>query len=189
MSGRFFITGLPRSRTAWFSVATTTPTSVCFHEPIAGLSSYDELVDLWSPKFGVDIGISDSCLALHTERILNDLSPRTLLIERPLEDVMRSYAAYASRTGITMIEQVSRQRAEDASSALGRIKDHPLVQVVKYGALDDYDVVLSSMRWLLPHREFPDLRSLMTFNIQVAAKHIQNLICMPHNGWHLKAVA
>lgn len=187
MSGRFFITGLPRSRTAWFSVAATTPTSVCFHEPTSRLARYADLLTFWAPRFGVDIGISDSCLAPHVERILADMQPRTLIIERPLEDVMRSYADYAARTGISMVEANARRHAEASVRALNGVKRHHLVKIVSFAALDDYAEVLAAMRWLLPHRDFPDLRTLMTFNIQVSAKHVQELAAKPHNGWHMAA--
>lgn len=188
MSGRFFITGLPRSRTAWFSVATTTPSSACFHEPTSGLKSYADLKKFWAPKFGVDIGVSDSCLALMAPRILADLSPRTLIIERPLEDVMRSYIAYASKTGISVLEAAARKFAEAWVRSLESVRDHPLVKVVQFSDLDDYSAVLAAMRWLLPHRDFPDLKALMTFNIQVSAKHIRELAAKPHNGWHLEGM-
>lgn len=189
MSGRFFITGLPRSRTAWFAVATNTPTSVCFHEPTARLNSFEDLREFWAPKFGVDIGISDSCLAPLAERIVEELQPRTLVVERPFEDVLRSYINYAARAGISVNEAKIRRFAGAAIEALENIKASPVVKTVQFAALDDYTEVLSAMRWLLPNRDLPDLRTLMTFNIQVAAKHIRAMATKPHNSWHFEAGA
>lgn len=187
MSGRFFITGLPRSRTAWFSVATTTATSVCYHEPVARLQSYVELREFWAPKFGIDIGVSDSGLALYAPEILADLNPRTLIIERSLDDVIASFLAYAKHTSIVVDEARSRKFAQRCLDALDRIKSHPQVKTASFESLDDYATMLCAMRWLLPGRDFPDLRELMRMNIQLSHREIEREVGLPHTKWHLAA--
>lgn len=189
MTGRFFITGLPRSRTAWFSVATTTPSSICFHEPTSRLQSFDELRDFWAPKFGVDIGISDSALAPQIGRILEELKPRTLIIERPVDDTIESFRAYAAKTGLHVDEESCRKFARASFEALGKVMAHPLVKTVSFDALDDYAVMLDAMNWLLPGTELPDFRTLMGFNIQVSAAGIEKTIGLRHTRWHLDGIA
>lgn len=184
-AGRFFITGLPRSRTAWFSVASTTHSSICYHEPTKGLSSFDELRDFWTPKYGVDIGVSDSSLALQVGRILDELKPRTLVIHRPLDEAIKSFAKYATDNDLPYDGKWCSEFGEMSALALATIGSHPLVKTVRFGELDDYAVMCDCLKWLLPNAEFPDLKSLMGFNIQVQSSVIKDYLTIPHNGWHL----
>lgn len=186
MAGRFLITGFPRSRTAWFAVASTTPTSVCFHEPLHRLQSFAELREFWAPKFGVDIGISDSGLAPQLPRILAELQPRILIVERPAEDALASFKRYAHAAGLRFDEAHCRHFLRAAVAGIAAAKGNPLVKAVDYVALDDYNVVRECMEWILPDTDLPDLRTLMNFNIQVAAQHIRKITGEPHNGWHLE---
>lgn len=186
MSHRFFITGLPRSRTAWFSVAATTPSSVCVHEPTATLASFQQLRDLWVPRYGIDFGVSDSSLASMAPRILSELKPRTLIIDRPVEDCVRSYAEYAARHGMPFFEAACTEMARRSLVALDTVRDHPLVCTVAYDALHDHAVMYRAMEWILPGREFPDLRQLMAMNIQVNDPEPLIAAAGAHTGWHLE---
>lgn len=188
MAGRFLICGLPRSRTAWFAVASTTPTSVCFHEPLHRLQSFAELREFWVPKFGVDIGISDSGLAPQLPRILAELQPRTLIVLRPLADAIGSFKAYAARIGLHVDESHCERFTRAAQAGIEAVRGNPLVKTVDYAALDDYNTVRACMEWILPDTDLPDLRTLMNFNIQVAAQHIRKIASEPHSGWHLESL-
>lgn len=186
MTARYWVTGLPRSRTAWFSVATTTPTSICFHEPLSRLQSFAELREFWMPRLGVAMGISDSGLAPQAGRILEELKPRTLIIERPLDEAVASFRAFARKTSLHVDEAHCRRFSEISLRALGQVRRHPLVKAVDFHALDDYEVMMDAMSWLLPGREFPDLKALMTFNIQIKASEIERTANLPHTNWHLQ---
>ena len=188
MTGRFFITGLPRSRTAWLAVATTTPTSVCWHEPLCHIQSFTGLREFWAPKMGVDIGISDSGLATQLGRILEELKPRTIIVERPLEDALLSFQKFAAGK-LHVDEKYCRRFAEIALAEIWKYSHHPLVKVVEFAALDDYDTMLDAMNWLLPGQEFPDLKALMTFNIQAKASEVERTSGLPHTNWHLQDVS
>lgn len=186
MSGRFLICGLPRSRTAWFSVAATTPKSICFHEPTSGLQSFEDLKEFWSPRFGVDLGISDSCLAPQLGRILDELKPRTLIIERDPETAIMSYKKYALAAGLPFGELHCWRFVRAAKREIETVRSHPLVKCVKFHTLDDYATLAEAMEWILPGIDLPDLRTLMSFNIQVTAKHVIAVASKPHSGWHLE---
>lgn len=186
MSGRFFITSLPRSRTAWFAVATTTPTAVCFHEPLSRLQSFTDLREFWAPKCGIDVGISDSGLAPQIGRILEELKPRTLIVKRGVDASIQSFRDFASKTSLHVDEGRCRRFSEIALAALSKVRHHPLVKVVDFHALDDYGTMLDAMNWLLPGREFPDLKALMAFNIQVKTSEIERTANLPHTNWHLE---
>ena len=55
MPKRFFITGLPRSRTAWMAAFMTSGNAVCLHEP-------RNWAAMWNHDGAQHVGISDSGL-------------------------------------------------------------------------------------------------------------------------------
>lgn len=62
---RFFITGLPRSRTAWFSAMFTATDDVfCYHDGLNGCKSLEEFKDKLSRRKEPIVGDSDSGLLL-----------------------------------------------------------------------------------------------------------------------------
>jgi len=75
----FFLTGLPRTRTAWFSEYLD-----CFHEGIEGCSTYSEYVN----KLG-DSGDSSSLLMYFPLREYFPDSP-LVIVERDIDDVCDS---------------------------------------------------------------------------------------------------
>lgn len=185
MSGRFWITGLPRSRTAWFSVAATTSSSICVHEPTSRLQSFGDLCEFWKPKFGVDFGVSDSALAMRAEIILQQLQPRTLIIDRPVDECVASYLEYAERNGLPSDGEACLHFANEALSALETIRENPLVCSVDYDDLADYAILYRAMEWILPGRDFPDLKALMGLNIQVHNPRSFIGAAMTHSRWHM----
>lgn len=184
MAGRFFICGLPRSRTAWFAVATCTQTSLCYHEITKDVSSFTELADMWAPKYGVDVGVSDSALALQAGRVLAELKPKTLIVERPVDECLKSYQRYAEAAGWPTNPDATRELFESMVGALEAIKSDPLVLSVPYDELRTRAGVAKCLQWLLPGREFPDLQMLMGMNIQVMPVVVEAAIKRGHNMWH-----
>lgn len=181
MTAPFFIVSLPRSRTAWFAVATSTAKSVCYHEPTACLSSFAELVSLWTADAGMSIGVSDSGLALQLGRILRVVKPRTLMIRRPIGDVVDSFRAYMP--GLDY--ERGRRFLEECDEALSKSADHPLVRHVEFSKLDDPEVLSDCLSWLLPSADFPDAKFLSRMNVQVRRSYVADMVARPHNAWHL----
>ena len=79
MPHNFFVTGLPRSRTAWFAAYLD-----CKHEPMNGASSDAELIEIIG-----DGGASDCGLAWFNIRKHYPNSP-VLVIDRDINDVITS---------------------------------------------------------------------------------------------------
>ena len=92
----FFVCGLPRSRTAWWSVVASTPYSVCLHEPAKDCKTFEELKERWL-SLPVYRGISDSGLAFQMGRIMQEIEPRTLIVDRDPNDVLASFRRYWGR--------------------------------------------------------------------------------------------
>lgn len=186
MSRQFLIAGLPRCRTAWLSVASTSARSICYHEPSANVSSFEQLEALWQPKFGQSIGISDSAMTMQLERITETIKPRILLVERPLPELLTSFRKYLADSPIEFDYEVGGDYLMGLQAEIDRFRTHPLAKIVKFSALDDYETVRDMLAWLVPGADFPDLASLMRMNIQVKREYLFEQMTRPHNRWDLE---
>ena len=90
MTTPFFITGIPRSRTAWAANWLTTDTTLCFHEP---KESIDELLAQY-PQF--QVGVS-SCMLVRDYFAVCRQYPtaKWVYIERDKEACRKSMLAFA----------------------------------------------------------------------------------------------
>jgi hypothetical protein len=133
---RFFITGLPRSRTAWFAVA-----SGAMHEPSARMA-WSDLKAMWIGTPGM--GVSDSGLAPRLPEILADVKPRTLIIERTKEAVLCSLAGYFGGLAVDW-EKVNALLDE---ALRGLEMESPLIRRVAYRDLADMDTLMGCFDWI-----------------------------------------
>lgn len=164
MGAPFFITGLPRSRTAWLSVvASLVPGSYCIHEPMEDLAHWTDVANIWQSGVADRVGVSDSSLAFRLGWILENVAPRTLIVMR------HSPAVEAS------IERLGwGVRGSELCSVLSRplyeFRNHPLVREVHYEALDQTDVVLDCLRWLMPDADLDPGRIQRMQRLRVEAR-------------------
>lgn len=173
-SSRFWITGLPRSRTAWFAVAMRAAGRSCFHELTAQTGSFADLKSRWTE------GNSDSACGLQVGRILSELKPRTLVIERSVEDVAMSLVRiYGPRTGLF----AHLEGLRDALSIA-----HPLIKRIAFDDLADRDALIEAAEWLSPGSG-EAVASLSDMNIQVTRNYAEALTDLPHTLWHLERAA
>jgi hypothetical protein len=161
-SKKFLITGLPRSRTAWWAALTSTVEGVmCFHEPCSVSPSWEQSLDVWATSGYNQIGIADSSLGFHLQEILLVHKPRTLVIRRSLSDVEQSLKDINIRTpGYCKI----------LSDRILRCYGHELVKFVDYERLNSYEVVKECLLWLLPWTtiDLVKVRQFMDFNVQIS---------------------
>jgi hypothetical protein len=102
----FFITGLPRSRTKWFSQYFCRHEEVyCFHEVLAQCRARHEFYRAMELFSGINVGNSDCGLAFSDFQAQWPDAP-TLIIERPLEDVAVSLGRIGLPNQETMLEHV-----------------------------------------------------------------------------------
>lgn len=178
MNGRFFITGLPRSRTAWMTELFNTRQTYCFHEPIKVLRSLDRLENFFILEPGDTykyLGVADSGLGFHIEWILTHLKPRTLIIQRPLVDVEKSLA----KLGFPRTNQ-----AELLEQELDSWADHELVRTVPYALLDNPTVMARCWFHLCPGLPFDEarFRELCTRNIQADLAQVRAAVAANQAG-------
>lgn len=182
MSRPFLVTGLPRSRTAWWSVVTTTPQSICRHEPLKDSNSFEELAAVWSDPKVDYVGVSDSGVVPVLGRILEEIEPRTLIVERPAAEAMRSFENYMR--GFAFNREAAALYFETSSRMLRNFHDHPLVKVVKFADMNDPDKVVQAYRWLMPKNIWPVRFELLHINVQVDVGHVIREAMKAHSHWY-----
>ena len=166
MTGRFLITGLPRSRTAWLAVVATRGNVICHHEPSAWLKDADDLARLWNEPNQV-VGISDSALGIILPNLLREHGPRTLIVKRSPEAVRASVAAYLASGGVSVPAEDLARRLGRLSAVLEACERSPLVKVVEFESLRHIETVKSVLSWLTPGAPLPGLLGqLMHMNVQ-----------------------
>ena len=87
----FFITGLPRSRTAWLANFFTYGDSFCFHEALKYSHEMWDIKELFESTSKPYVGNSDSYIPFFAQR-LDSLFPdaKWVFIERDINDVAKS---------------------------------------------------------------------------------------------------
>ena len=88
---KFFITGLPRSRTAWLSTFFTGDNCFCYHEILKVSDGFDDAIQKLLNRKEMYVGNSDSSLPIWTNKIDHILqySP-IVIIERDVSEVASS---------------------------------------------------------------------------------------------------
>jgi hypothetical protein len=175
---RFLCTGLPRSRTAWFSVLMG-----CRHEITRETESFEDLVAKWPDNSG----ISDAALGFQLKRIVREIGPRVLVVERDLEDVMASFLRYMTDVPISLT--VLEEHLTLLSNRLNEVQDPTFVRRLRYESLDDINAVKWAMNWLKPGVDTSRASDVMRMNVQVNRKHALEELTQTHTGWHLKEYA
>jgi hypothetical protein len=111
------------------------------HEPISQ-TGYAEFKPHWTENRGV----ADSGAALYLPQILQDLSPRTLIVQRDREEVVQSIER-AVEGRLKVLDYARLEQYLDSlewAMALG----HPLIKRVAYHDLTDLAVMRGCMAWL-----------------------------------------
>lgn len=139
---RFYVTGLPRSRTAWLARLFSYGRSYCLHDAMVRPGWRDELDTL---QFAA-AGLSDSGLSLVDP---SKLEGKVLVVRRDPAECLRSFLAMPPYPGIGKIEP--RAAANILGVMLVGLDAHEAAgaRVVKYEDLDDADVVRSTWNWLI----------------------------------------
>ena len=155
----FYVTGLPRSGTTWFSNLLTARKSFCFHEPKINYSEKDFSMVHWLKSRDYDhIGISDSSLCLYWDEIVQPGEPM-LLIKRDEKEVIHSLS---KQFGFDATEIVSKM-----TEMLNTIK-HDNVYEFNYEDINDYERVKDACKFLLEESWMDPARIkfLMQTNVQ-----------------------
>ncbi len=168
MAEHFFVTGLPRSRTAWIANLLTTGRSFCHHDAFEKCyPRVSDLVDVLAHTPAEFVGASGSDIAFFPDIISTFPRARHALIKRDPADVKSSIEKLFGADMSVFMDMAAIRLAEYEA----RFK--PLVLRVE--ELDSHDGVIQLWRHCLPHEPFNEerLRMLRNFNVQVTASKIE----------------
>jgi hypothetical protein len=164
----FFITGIPRTRTAWLANFFTTKNSFCWHDAMKGGWRAEHVHDkLMQAKLAGNYycGDADSGLLLVMER-MNEIFPqaRWLFVRTTPADAARSYREYFTEgkeyPGVpagTDLEEMMENIHEKYEAALASVPASRRLEVDKTD-LDHPKVMESVWRWLVPGLSWDPLR-------------------------------
>jgi hypothetical protein len=139
---RFFVTGLPRSRTAWLARLFSYGASYCLHDAMI-YADWRERID--ALPFAAQ-GLSDSGLAL----MPSVPAGRWLIVRRDPAECLRSFLAMPQYPGVGPIDpHVAAKLFGGMLAGLDALEAQADSRVVKYGDLDDEGVMRSTWNWLL----------------------------------------
>ena len=168
MTHPFLITGLPRSRTAWFAaLASQMERAICYHEPMARLRRWEDSFNVWDHSPYQFTGLSDSALGFHLPQILRDYSPNTVMVLRDQREVVASLAARGV-AGEAYCDVLHRR--------LMRSIRHPLVMTVGFDELGDAIKAGECLQWLMPgaRLDWEKIEQMCRINVQAMPEPMLN---------------
>ena len=114
LMNKFFITGLPRSRTAWLSTFFTGDNCFCYHEVIRISDSFDNAVEKMLNRKEMYVGNSDSSLPFWMNKIDHVLihSP-IVIIERDIDEATNSLVNTFGKYDYTKIIDLTLEGIEN----------------------------------------------------------------------------
>jgi hypothetical protein len=161
----YLITGLPRSRTAWLATVCNAATNtICYHEPTRNWTSWRQIASIYDDD--ATAGVADSLLALYVEQLCSMYPTlRVLAVLRPIEQV---------RDALDEIKAYHEGYNNALGVALSKIATHSSVLCVNYDNLDDINIVITCLEYIIPHVEihYHKLEELMYLNVQQTADTI-----------------
>ena len=157
----FLITGLPRSRTAWFSAFMSTGSSICFHEPLKFMSDISELPEALRSVNHTYVGASDSGAGYFLPWITQRMPDmQILVIDRDIDVVEAS---------MTRIGYPMRQALSLLSERLLSVKGCPGVMWVSFDSLNDKRIMQKIWWHLMPGAAFDEERYEVFKDLRIEA--------------------
>lgn len=170
-ASHFYITGLPRTRTAWLANWFTHKNSYCFHELSKYGKDFYELQRVVKSRTEMFIGTADSGFPLYHQQFLQYVPGKIVVIERDPKEVMDSYKEdFGSEMTIELVDQLLNELE------LIKAKKNPLV--MQYEDLDDIQKLKSLWNYCAPTIKMDEDRTKMLMELTVKVhpqKYLENL--------------
>jgi hypothetical protein len=147
----FFVTGYPRSRTAWWAAFLSTGPVLCLHDPTAWCDPLEPPVGR-----GERFGIADSGLATYAQALFEKWPGAPLLVvRRPREESFRSFCSWLPAETPLPAAQAGFSLVAGALDTL--LLARPYHEIL-YTDLDDPLAVAEAWSFLLPDIPFSAAR-------------------------------
>jgi hypothetical protein len=170
MNKPFFITGLPRSRTAWLANYLTTDKTHCYHELIGECDSWQEYQDKLNKNDKV-YGDSSSGLIFNIEHFIERYpNSKWICIRRPFADVIFSL----EKKGFSLNSTEMRELENTFKNAYKILYDKANISFFAYDELNETKTIEMIWSFCCPSLPVPIGRAenLQKFNIQIDLSRI-----------------
>ena len=173
LENKFFITGLPRSRTAWLSTFFTGNNSFCYHEILRISDGLDDAIEKLLNRKEMYVGNSDSSLPLWMDKIDHVLQHSPIvIIERDANEVNNSLINLFGDVGWTKSIDLILENLETIKKRYNYIS-------VDYNELDKQSCLELVSDFCIPNTPFDKdkFETLKTINISITKdKYVKSLI-------------
>jgi hypothetical protein len=160
----FLVTGLPRTRSAWLaSVLTDDGDRCCFHEPCGTFETYEGFRDWLVSPNDFHVGAADQAIGFVAARLIRDIQPRILVVERPFGEAAQSFERYMA--GIKIDHVAVIEFMMNLQACLDELSG-PLVYRIKYRDMGSPKCLKAALRWLVPGIDLEGVEAAMNVNIQ-----------------------
>lgn len=162
----FYVTGLPRSGTAWFANLLTVHNHYCFHEPSIDFDGFEREVFI-KRRLYEGVGISDSSLCTYYEDIVRPGEPMLIIIREPSE----------VRDSLNRLFDFDCTDAVERMVEMVQSIEHDNIRLFKYENLSNLDEVEEACGFLLKGYPVDEdrIRFLMSCNVQRDQDYIASL--------------
>lgn len=174
----FFITGLPRSRTAWLANLMTYNGAFCLHEGAKLFPDKEGYVDWLRSGHAAHVGDSSSGLLKTPEILLHDFPDAPLvLIDRPVDEAEQ---ALKDSFGVGFGED-----KEQIVSAMEKLRRRSNTLIINYSSLDSLTVIKNIWFHLLTFVPFDAAPAAMLGELTVQVhegKYMRSIIDIMATG-------
>ena len=173
MKNKFFITGLPRSRTAWLSTFFTGNNSFCYHEILRVSDGFSDAIKKILNRKEIYVGNSDSSLPLWIDKIDYILQESPIvIIERDENEVINSLTNLFGNYDWVKLIDLTLENLETIKKRYNYIS-------IDYNELDKQSCLELISNFCVPNIPFDKdkFEILKTINITIAKdKYVRGLI-------------
>jgi len=182
MNAPFFITGIPRSRTAWLANFLTWGNAFCHHDLLRLGCSVPALRRNLEATRAEIVGDSDSALLHFAPQLVREFpTARWLLVKRPSAECARDFVSYFKAhpyPGIPPLTEAEAAalflKAAAQCEALRDIVPAGCLLEMSHTELDSVPGLQRVWEWLLPTLPFDTARAAMlnTFNVSIISEKL-----------------
>jgi hypothetical protein len=142
----FFVLGLPRSRTAWASIALTVGRSYCFHDGLHGCRDFSEYLNRLTSRPEEVIGDSSPALAPHAQALVECFPDAPWLILERDPNEARAALERAAPGATSVLADGWGGIVDDFNAARAFLGDRAIAMPAS--DLDDWGKYIVAAQWL-----------------------------------------
>lgn len=146
MINDFYITGLPRTRTAWFSALFTGHEMYCFHEVLKYADEIEDIPSIINGRREFYVGASGSDFPFYFERVMSSPKAPVVVVERNIYEVRKSLRELFGDDDYELLLETNEKLEE--------VKNLPNVLVVDYNDLDNENQIKKIWEHCIPGIKF-----------------------------------